>query len=177
MKIQCLILPDTYTTFHKHVLMELIIQKINSKSHILFNATCFWKYNYWEENFWKHSLLIFIARPCDINKMKEVKYKTTPELISDLYLNVWMGEKKQLVCTHCENVVWSIEILCRQTLWNAINIWRMQAKNLGNSHWAVVSNPIADIGLLFKSAKKAGLHSIWKWNSPWSWVSIINTHD
>lgn len=125
MKIQCLILPDTYTTFYKHVLMELIIQKINSKFHILLNAICFWKYNYWEQNSWKYSLLIFIGRPCDISKMKEVKSKATTELTSDLYLNVWIGEKNTGEYTLCEsgavrkNTMYATPVKCYKYLEDA----------------------------------------------------------
>lgn len=60
-----------------------------------------------------------------------------------------MGEKTTGEQTLCECAV-----ACEQTQWNAINIWRAQAKTLGNSHWAVVPSPGADLGLLFKSADK-----------------------
>lgn len=49
-----------------------------------------------------------------------------------------------------------VVILCMQILSNGTHIWGMQAKALGNSHWAVISSPRADICLFFKSAKKEG---------------------
>ena len=170
MEIQRLILLDTYTTFQKYVLMKIIIQKVNSKSYILLNAIGFLNYNYWDEKFWKHYQFSMLG-PIILVEWKMLRIKTTPVLISDLYLNVRMGKKN-----------WWAYIECEITYSNTINIWEMQAKTLRN----IIGSCIKYMSfkyrcttsvLLFKSAKKKKLICATYGNeSSRIWVSMINTH-
>ena len=67
-------------------------------------------------------------------------------------------------------VIWYIYIY--------IYIWGIQAKALGNIHWAVISIPRADICLFFKSAKKEGqLALTMEMEFSIEMGSTINTHN